>query len=213
MGDWLGTGRIADQFKEFKPFNEAREFARSLGLKSGEDWKEYTKRNDFPSEVPKSPLNTYRGEYISMGDWLGTGRVKLGDVVYRPFEEAREFVHNLKLKNEDEWRAFTKTKDKPIDIPTNPMSVKQYKSSWKGMGDWLGTGNTREMDFLSFGEARKFVHSLKLNSSTEWKEYCKSGKKPNNIPSSPKYTYGEKYKGTQDWLGYKIQINQGRKKK
>ena len=30
FGDWFGTGRIADQYKEFRPFEEARKFARSL---------------------------------------------------------------------------------------------------------------------------------------------------------------------------------------
>ena len=32
MGDWLGTGRIADQLKEYRPFSAARAFARKLKL-------------------------------------------------------------------------------------------------------------------------------------------------------------------------------------
>lgn len=33
-GDWLGTGRIADQLKSFRTYAQAREFARALKLKS-----------------------------------------------------------------------------------------------------------------------------------------------------------------------------------
>jgi hypothetical protein len=34
MGDWLGTGRIADQIREYRPFNQARLYVRKLKLKS-----------------------------------------------------------------------------------------------------------------------------------------------------------------------------------
>ena len=34
MGDWLGTGRVADQFKVFRPFKKARKFVHKLNLKN-----------------------------------------------------------------------------------------------------------------------------------------------------------------------------------
>jgi len=60
-----------------------------------------------------------------------------------------------------------------------------------------------------FAAARKFVHSLKLESQTEWVLYCK-GKiprlekkpKPDDIPASPRKTYKDKgWIGMGDWLG------------
>ena len=55
------------------------------------------------------------------------------------------------------------------------------------MGDWLGTGRIANQNktWRSFEEARTFIQSLKLKSSTEWKAYCKSGNKPQDIPSEP----------------------------
>ena len=38
---------------------------------------------------------------------------------FRPFAEARAFVHTLKLKNSDEWRAYCQSGTKPEDIPSN----------------------------------------------------------------------------------------------
>jgi hypothetical protein len=35
----------------------------------------------------------------------------------RSFTEAREFVHKLGLKNQNEWKEYAKSKDKPTDIP------------------------------------------------------------------------------------------------
>ena len=55
--------------------------------------------------------------------------------------------------------------------------------------------------FLSFKEARKFARSLKLKNVDGWIEYRRSGKKPDDIPGSPSYTYSKEWKGYPDWLG------------
>ena len=72
------------------------------------------------------------------------------------------------------------------------------------MGDWLGTGTiaARLRQYRSFKEARAFVHSLGLKSRTEWRAYCKSGKKPDDIPADPHSTYADDgWAGMGDWLG------------
>lgn len=35
---------------------------------------------------------------------------------YQPFAEAKEYVHNLRLKNMKEWKEFCKSKNRPADI-------------------------------------------------------------------------------------------------
>jgi hypothetical protein len=57
------------------------------------------------------------------------------------------------------------------------------------------------MTYRPFQDAIKFVHLLKLKSSEEWKEYCRSGKKPLDIPVNPRQVYGKEWKGFGDWLG------------
>jgi hypothetical protein len=75
-GDWLGTGRIADQLREYRPFRKARVFARSLGLKSKFDWDRYCKSGNKPTDIPAAPHQTYSEDgWAGIGDWLGTGRV------------------------------------------------------------------------------------------------------------------------------------------
>jgi hypothetical protein len=64
-------------------------------------------------------------------------------VNFRPFEEARKYVHTLELKNYIEWREYCKSGKKPADIPTHPELV---YNSWKSMGDWLGTGTIAPKD-------------------------------------------------------------------
>src|SRR5215217_4535014 len=76
----------------WRPFEEAREFVRTLGLKSSTEWNQYLKTGDKPNDIPTSPPQVYSEEWVSWRDWLG-GRPTRGD--WRPFEEAREFARGL----------------------------------------------------------------------------------------------------------------------
>ena len=116
----------------------------------------------------------YEKKWKSWEDWLGTGIIALSEIEFRPFEEARKFVHKLKLKNQDEWRLYVKSGRKPADIPSYPE------------GAYIG---------------KRIVHTLKLKSWHEWSEYCKSGSKPSDVPAGPARTYKKEWKGWGDWLG------------
>jgi hypothetical protein len=120
---------------------------------------------------------------------------------FRDFESAREFVRKLGLKNREEWKEYCKSGNKPDDIRSYPNDC--YKNEFKGYGDWIGTDriSTIKLNFLSFESAREFVRKLGLKSKTEWKEYCKSSKSQDNIPTNPERTYKNEFKGMGDWLG------------
>jgi hypothetical protein len=73
MGDWLGTGTVAPRLREFRPFNPARERARSLELKSWTEWKAFCKSGNLPQDIPAKPDWVYRDEgWAGIRDWLGT---------------------------------------------------------------------------------------------------------------------------------------------
>ena len=156
MGDWLGTGRIADQYKEYRSFQEARAFVHSLNLKSAPEWRRFCQggipeKGVLPVDIPATPNQTYKEKgWKGYGDWLGTGRIADQYKEYRSFQEARAFVQSLNLKSETEWRRFCKGEmpEKgvlPADIPAAPNRT-YGKSGWSGMGDWLGNGRKPRKD-------------------------------------------------------------------
>ena len=63
----------------------------------------------------------------------------------------------------------------------------------------------RKIAYRSFEDARKFVHSLKFtkrDGTNGWRAYCKSGKKPVDIPAGPDKVYKNKgWISFGDWLG------------
>jgi len=218
MPDWIGSSFISRKFRAYLPFSEAREYVRNLNLNDGKEWTDYCRgkllTTKKPENIPSNPSSIYENEgWISMGDWLGTGRVANYLKKYRDFESARDFVRSLKLKNNTEWRNYTKgyIKNLPVlpkDIPANPQGT-YNDSGWQGYGDWLGTGalSVQKRVFRSFKDARLFVHRLNLKNSAEWKAYCKGEllnkpSIPDDIPSNPNRTYvNEGWINMGDWLG------------
>ncbi|MEI2419421.1 hypothetical protein V6O07_04045, partial [Arthrospira platensis SPKY2] len=65
-----------------------------------------------------------------------------------------------------------------------------------------------KIEFLPFEVAKIIIHELKLNSNSEWRTYCRSGGKPQNIPVNPDRVYRDKgWLNWPDWLGSKTKPN------
>ena len=77
FGDWLGTGEVATYLRQYRPFKEARKFARSLGLKSQTEWRKFTKgeipgKGPLPPDIPAYPGQVYKDKgWSGIRDWLG----------------------------------------------------------------------------------------------------------------------------------------------
>ena len=84
----LGTGNVANYFREFRPFEEARAFIQGLGLKSKDEWEAYCVSGKRPADIPSNPQATYeKAGWSGWGDWFSTGRIANQNRQYRPFEK------------------------------------------------------------------------------------------------------------------------------
>ncbi len=201
MGDWLGTYAIATYNREYLPFEEAREYTRSLGFKNGQEWKNYSQSGQKPVNIPSLPWKVYKQSWQNWGDWLGTSIIAARLREYLPFGQARSYVQTLRLKSNHEWREYSKSDMKPANIPSDPHHV--YKSEFHGYGDWLGTGTIapQNYEYIPFEEAQVYVRTLGLKNTGEWRDFCKSGGKPTNIPVSPHLIYRNDWQSWGTWLG------------
>ena len=146
-GDFLGTGNVApsDKKKFYLPFEEARDAARKLGLKSSVEWYKFKKglmpeNGLLPPGVPQNPKHVYKKQgWIDYQDWLGRPNKRNR---WRPFEPARAWARTLGLRTAREWFRFCDNKIpekglRPHDIPKDVYRVYEGKG-WKGIEDWLG---------------------------------------------------------------------------
>ena len=83
----------------FRPFSAAREYVHKIGLKTQTQWREYYKSGNKPKDIPSYPEAAYKNNWVSYGDWLGTGFIAPQNRVNRSFDEAKKFVHSLDLKS------------------------------------------------------------------------------------------------------------------
>ena len=169
---------------KWRSFEDARKFASSLNLKNSNEWNDYCASGNKPNDIPSTPWIVYKTKgWNGFRHWTGRREG------FRLFEDAKRFAHTLNFKGEKEWREYRQSGNKPYDIPSNVQ--KSYKKEWIDWGDFLGTGRiaSKDRQYRSFEEAKKFVQNLGLKNSIEWREYCISGNKPDDIPSNPWLVY------------------------
>jgi len=203
---WDSVGRA-----NWRPFDEAREFARKLGLNShAEWWHWYTgklKSRDLvelPPDIPTNPEKVYHEHWKDWADWLGHGR-RIGR--WRPFEEAREYARKLNLKSSKEWtlangRSFAHKNRLPDDIPAYPNNV---YDEWIGWWDWLGTPHRRG-NWMPFAAARALSRTVGLSSANQFRRWRRGHLKhriscPVDMPMHPDRVYPE-FKDWPDFLGF-----------
>ena len=181
-----------------KSFKEVREFASSLNLKSKKEWDDYCKSGQKPQFIPDDVFSSYK-EYGWKGwsDFIG-----LDEIIPLTYEETSSIIQSLNIRTVKEFSEYMELEGKKLGMPKNP----KYFYKGKGWIDWETFFNKKEQigyrNFMSFEEAKKFTSNLNIKTQKEWKRYCKSGQKPNNIPNCPEQTYKPYgWKGWSDFLG------------
>lgn len=188
--------------KQFRSFIQSRSYVRGLGLISQREWYDWVKTSAKPEDIPSNVVRVYKNEWLGWQDWLGYEKISTRkQKTFKPYEEVKGFVHGLQLQSNKEWREWHSLKNQDTEIPANPDKV--YKDEWIDWGSWLGTNyvSTSRREFRSFKEARKYIHSLSFKTAEEWREWCKSSSKPNDIPATPETVYKDQWINTGDWIG------------
>ncbi len=210
--DFLGCTLVVPM-----PFSEARQFARGLGLKNQQEFRDWSlgrlRRRGLPPRphnFSTTPHNIYKNEWQGLNDFLGTPKPKNIGRKWRPFEDARRFVQSIGLRNVDEYKKWTRGNFRtdvpfPDDIPAEPP--KGYKEEFRGFPDFLGSKPAAKyVEMWPFIKAREFVRNLHLPSSTQYFEWTKGNlphlpAKPDEVPVVPRVKYREEWRGWNDWLG------------
>jgi hypothetical protein len=129
MDDFLGNQLLS--------FEKAREYAHGLGLKSFTEWAVWCKSGNRPKNIPSRPDRIYKEQgWVNWGDFLNTSNVQPAKMVFLSFKEARKYVRDLGLKSRTEYRVWSKSDKRPMNIPSNP-NLTYTKQGWSGWVNWL----------------------------------------------------------------------------
>lgn len=196
----------------FISFENARQFARSLGLKGKSEWEKWAKSGNRPKDVPAAPSSTYSKKgWTSWGDFLGTDKIANQNRIFLTFEDARTYARSLGFTQTTQWKEWAKSGARPDDIPAYPNET-YAKKGWVSYGDFLGSEivSVQNRIFRSFIEAKAYARSLGFKSQTEWRQWAKTENRPKDIPNGPSATYANEWQGWGDFLGTGYVANQNR---
>jgi hypothetical protein len=170
--------------KKWKSFEDAKKFAHSLKLKNTGEWFVYWKSHKRPEDIPAGPFQVYKTQWIGWADFLGTGNLTPTQKheKFHSYDNAKKYVQKLGIKTSTEFQKWIHSKERPDFIPTHPVNT--YKEEWIDWFDFLGLQKK-----CSYGDAKKFAHSLNVQSRTDWFDFHKKGKIPKNIPKYADESY------------------------
>lgn len=157
VGDWLGTGRIADKDRLYLTFEEASLWAQQSGISSTKEWRLKAKDGRIPENIPKVPYNTYRKQWTTWGAFLGTGFVHYRQRAWRSYDEARAWAMNAGIFTRDEWEIAAKNKLIPDDMPNLPHNL---YAEWEGWPAFFGRdirGGSSAVEHIIRYELSNFV--------------------------------------------------------
>ena len=150
-GASLGLQELKKKAKpeEIWPFKKARDFVRALKLRSTDEWRLYRigklkGQKPRPWGLPSNPGATYKDSgWQGYPDFLGYAAPwARGPGEKMPFEEARKFVHQLKLPSFKAYKKYCaglRKKGQPPRPSTLPKwPAFSYKAQWAGPADFLG---------------------------------------------------------------------------
>lgn len=205
----------------YRSFESAKKFARSLRLRNKDEWTRYAKGEmshlpPKPTDIPSRVDKIFKGNgWSGFDDFLGTAKSRDLSRNFRSFESARAFARTLKLNNTEEWKEYVEgkrpdLKKLPDDVPANPDEIYRDKG-WVSYADWLKSQYTPVLvNTMDFKEAREYVRKLGLKSIQEWDKFRNGEDKtrepcPQNIPVWPPHAYRDSgWTNWSDWLGLNI---------
>ena len=168
--------------------------------------KKFTRmREELPKAAQKKWSNAAfrkkmeeRGMHYNVAEWKG----------WLPYDEAKRLQQTLiGAKSRGEYEVYMKLWTIRW-LPARPDRV--YGEKWLGWNDFLGTvnifGNVRNKninmdEYAPFYEALTIARSLKVKNMKEWREACKDGRVPLNVPIDPHNVYPNDFVSIEHWLG------------
>ena len=183
---------------------EAKRILKKLNIKSVNELiinKEKLKK----LRVPINPLSVYAhrkdDNWMGLPDYFGR-KSKTTNRNYLTYKEAKKILSKLNIKNQREWREYSKSK-RPDNIPGAPQKVYKRSGDWIGWNNFLGNKNISkyQIEYVSYKKAKTILKRLGISKYSSWRNFCEDGKRPVNIPWNPKIKYKNDWISWDDFLG------------
>ena len=188
--DWLGNKERKQ--KKYLDYSKAKKWAQSKKIPSGTVWRKLVSQKKIPKDIPGAPDKKYE-EWEGWPKFLGTIIEKM------TYEEASQFVQSKKIIGDTSFREYKKKNKLPKNFPRAPDNYYKKQGTWKGWGDFCGTGRVSTLqkseETLPWSVAKKLYQKIKrennLTSYAEFRRYASTHELPKGLPKNPDIIYSE----------------------
>lgn len=153
-------------------------------------------------EIPSEEHFKFTGEWISWGDFLGTGYVSTtmrNKGYYWSFKQARVWIRKLKFQSQRQWEIWNRTYKRPEGMPMACSKV--YQKQWKGWADFLDYKPRKRFckDKWNYEQASTWVQKQKLKTKLE---FSKKKKRKNWLPMQIGLDPESYFRAKEVWKGW-----------
>ena len=126
---------------DFYEYEECKSILKNKGLTLNE-WPDFINSEGFDRRIPKNPPKFYKNKGWERWPTFLNYKPKNIRGLKIPFDEALKVIQSFNLKNQGEYREFTKSKDFPIGVPVNPDIAYEEFTSWSHFLGYMGDGKS-----------------------------------------------------------------------
>ena len=183
---------------KFLSYEEAQQLMLAEGIKSRSQFNKWCESGRRPNVLPRQPSGTYKKEWQNWNHFFGTEIVT--NIEFMTYDEARNLMKTEGIESKNQFDRWCNGKQRPSNMPRDPR--KSYKNEWQNWGHFLSTGviASKYIEFMSFEEAQQLMLAEGIKSNNQFKQWCKSEKRPNNFSRTPWNTY-DKWQNWSHFLG------------
>lgn len=195
-------GVRVNEKREYREFHKAKKFFKKIKLKSLSEWEIYSKinRKKIPYDIPIGIHQVYskHKDWRGLNDFFsnkGVDPKKVNENLI-PFNSAKKIIQKFNLKNNKEWRIFSKSKRFPKNLTKIPDRV--YKGfGWNGWGDFLGNNNSsKNIDinkkfYWSYNKTKKYLKDNGISNEKKFREAKRIKSLPERVPKTPDLFYSK----------------------
>jgi len=131
-GDFLGTGRVSDNYVNYLNYDDAKKIIKQLNIKKVVIYRKLAKNGELQNDIPNRPERYYKSRgWVSWGDFLSCNIIANQNKKFFNLEEFKLNVKKLNIKKISEYKKYCLSGYRDERMPTNPLIV--YRREYKGL--------------------------------------------------------------------------------
>ena len=181
-GKFLGTNRIAHQYREYMSYEESKRIIKKLKFKSANDYKLNFVQKVLKLNIPYKPDEHFKNKgWKNWGDFLGESSKYVKKEKIINYDNAKKIVRKNKIKSSTEYHSIYRKKLEKLGLPLRPE--RHYKN-FEGWSEFLDY-KLFDYNYISYKKLKKLIVDNNINTPKKYYNFYNLNRLKLSIPKNP----------------------------